>query len=172
MFDLKLTLVEIRNKTFQFWKNISAISQESFKTDMEDNLKYYINDFFNDKLFNDLAGLTTQRSAKNVYPQCNISQTNEGGFNFNLYVPGFSRNDFTIDIKDNVLTAKGRLSESSSTKYLQQEFAQYASFERSWTLPKDVNVDSIDASYDAGILQISVPLLQERKPETKRITVQ
>ena len=71
-----------------------------------------------------------------------------------------------------MLTAKGQLSEASRSKYIQQEFAQYTSFERSWTLPKDVNVDSIDASYDAGILQISVPLLQERKPETKRITVQ
>ena len=172
MFDLKLTLVEIKNKTFQFWKNISAISQESFKTDMEDNLKYYINDFFDDKFMSDLTGLTSRRSTKNVYPQCNISQTDEGVFNFHLYVPGFSRNDFTIDVKDNVLTTKGQLSESPRTKYVQQEFAQYSSFERSWTLPKDVNVDCIDASYEAGILQISVPLLQERKPETKRITVQ
>ena len=148
------------------------MSQKSFKTDKEDNLKYYINDFFDDKFFNDLSGLTSRRATKNVYPQCNISQAEDGGFNFHLYVPGFSRNDFTIDVKNNVLTAKGKLSEPSRTKYVQQEFAQYASFERSWTLPKDVNVDSIDASYEAGILQISVPLLQERKPETKRITVQ
>ena len=91
---------------------------------------------------------------------------------FHLYVPGFSRNDFAIDVKNNVLTVKGQLSESPHSKYIQQEFSQYTSFERSWTLPKDVNVDSIDASYEAGILQISVPLLQERKPETKRITVQ
>ena len=136
-------------------------------------MKYYLNDFFDDKFFTtDLAGLTSRRNTKNVYPQCNISQADDGGFNFHLYVPGFSRNDFTIDVKNNVLTAKGQLSEAPHSKYIQQEFSQYTSFERSWTLPKDVNVDSIDASYDAGILQISVPLLQERKPETKRITVQ
>ena len=145
---------------------------KSFKTDKEDNLKYYFNDFFDDKFLNDLTGLTSRRNTKNVYPQCNIARTENGGFDFHLYVPGFSRNDFTIDVKDNVLTAKGQLSETTHSKYLQQEFAQYSSFERSWTLPKDVNVDSIDASYEAGILQISVPLLQERKPETKRITVQ
>ena len=135
-------------------------------------MKYYFNDFFDDKLFSELSGLTTRRSTKNVYPQCNISQADDGGFNFNLYVPGFSRNDFNIDVKNNVLTAKGQLSATSNTKYIQQEFSQYTSFERSWTLPKDVNIDAIDASYDAGILQISVPLLQERKPEVKRITVQ
>ena len=142
----------------------------------EDNLKYnsynYFNDFFDDKFINNLTGIATRRSAKNVYPQCNISQGDDGGFSFHLYVPGFSRNDFTIDVKNNVLTAKGKLSETSRTKYVQQEFAQYTSFERSWTLPKGVNVDGIDASYNAGILQISVPLLQERKPETKTITVQ
>ena len=146
--------------------------RKNFKTDKEDNLKYYLNDFFDDKFFNDLSGLTTRRNTKNVYPQCNINQADDGAFNFHLYVPGFSRNDFTIDVKNNVLTVKGELSSPSRTKYVQQEFAQYTSFERSWTLPKGVNVDGIDASYNAGILQISVPLLQERKPETKTITVQ
>ena len=135
-------------------------------------MKYYLNDFFDDKFFNDIAGLSNRRSAKNVYPQCNIDQIDEGSFNFHLYVPGFARNDFTIDIKNNVLTVKGQLSESPRAKYVLQEFSQYTSFERSWTLPKDVNVDSIDASYEAGILKISVPLLQERQPEIKRITVQ
>jgi len=136
-------------------------------------LKYrYFNDFFDDKFLNDLTGIPPRRSAKNVYPQCNIAQSNDGGFNFYLYVPGFSRNDFKIDVKNNVLTAKGQLSEASHTKYVQQEFSQYTSFERSWTLPQGVNVDGIDASYNAGILEIIVPLLQERKPETKTITVQ
>jgi len=135
-------------------------------------LKYYLNDFFDDKFFNDLSGLTSRRTAKSVFPQCNISQSDDGGFSFHLFVPGFSRNDFKIDVKNNVLTAKGRLSEASGTKYLQQEFSQYTSFERSWTLPQGVNVDGIDAAYNAGILQITVPVLQERKPETKTIAVQ
>ena len=72
-------------------------------------MKYYLNDFFDDKFFNDLSGLTSRRTAKNVFPQCNISQYGDGGFSFHLFVPGFSRNDFTIDVKNNVLTAKGRL---------------------------------------------------------------
>ena len=135
-------------------------------------MKYFINDFFDDKFINDLSGFKTGRSTKNVYPQCNISQNDDGGFNFHLYVPGFSRNDFKIDVKNNVLTAKGQLNETSRTKYIQQEFSQYTSFERSWTLPQGVNVDGIDASYNAGILLVTVPLLQERKPATKTITVQ
>jgi len=135
-------------------------------------LKYFINDFFDDKFINDMSGLKSRRTAKNVYPQCNISQADDGGFNFYLYVPGFARNDFKIDIKNNVLSVQGHLNESQRTKYVQQEFVQYASFERSWNLPQGVNVDGIDAAYNAGILQITVPLLQERKPETKTITVQ
>lgn len=135
-------------------------------------MKYFINDFFDDKFINDLSSLKTGRSTKNVYPKCNISQNDDGGFNFHLYVPGFSRNDFKIDVKNNVLTTKGQLNETSRTKYVQQEYSQYTSFERSWTLPQGVNVDGIDASYDAGILLVTVPLLQERKPTTKTITVQ
>ena len=135
-------------------------------------MKYYFNDFFDDKLLNNLSSLQNRRSTKNVYPQCNISQVEDGGFNFYLYVPGFSRNDFKIDVKNSVLTVKGQEAETPRTKYIQQEFTQYTSFERSWALPQGINVDGIDASYNAGILQITVPLLQERKPETKTITVQ
>ena len=136
-------------------------------------MKYnYFNDFFDDKFINDLTSLPSRRATKNVYPQCNISQSDDGGFNFHLYVPGFSRNDFTIDVKNNVLTARGKIGETSRTKFVQQEFNQYTSFERSWTLPQGVNVSGIDATYNAGVLEISVPLLQERKPETKTITVQ
>ncbi len=136
-------------------------------------MKYnYFNDFFDDKFINDLTSLPSRRVTKNVYPQCNISQSDDGGFNFHLYVPGFSRNDFTIDVKNNVLTARGKIGETSRTKFVQQEFTQYTSFERSWTLPQGVNVSGIDATYNAGVLEISVPLLQERKPETKTITVQ
>ena len=139
---------------------------------MKYNSYNYFNDIFDDKFINNLTGVASRRSAKNIYPQCNISQSEDGGFNFHLYVPGFARNDFSVDIKNNVLTAKGKLSEPSSTKFVQQEFSQYPSFERSWTLPKGVNVDGVDASYNAGILEITVPVLQERKPETKTITVQ
>ena len=139
---------------------------------MKYNSYNYFNDIFDDKFINNLTGVASRRSAKNIYPQCNISQSEDGGFNFHLYVPGFARNDFSVDIKNNVLTAKGKLSEPSSTKFVQQEFSQYTSFERSWTLPKGVNVDGVDASYNAGILEITVPVLQERKPETKTITVQ
>ena len=98
---------------------------------MKYNSYNYFNDFFDDKLFNNLANVAARRTTKNVFPQCNISQAEDGGFNFHLYVPGFSRNDFKIDVKNNVLTAKGQLSEASRTKYIQQEFAQYTSFGRS-----------------------------------------
>ena len=136
-------------------------------------MKYrYFNDFFDDKFLNDLNGTSLRRSTKNVYPQCNIAQSEDGGFNFYVYVPGFARTDFCIDVKNNVLTAKGKLIDTSRTKYIHQEISQYTSFERSWTLPQEVNVDGIDASYNSGILHIIVPLLQERKPETKTITVQ
>ena len=135
-------------------------------------MKYFMNDFFDDRLFNEIAGLRNRKTSTSIYPQCNISKNDLGSFTFNLFVPGFSRNDFEIDVKDNILTVKGKLNESPNVKYLLQEFSQYKSFERSWALPKDVNVDSINASYEAGILVISVPLLEERKPESKQITVQ
>ncbi|HEY8482054.1 MAG TPA: Hsp20/alpha crystallin family protein [Spirillospora sp.] len=47
----------------------------------------------------------------------------------------------------------------------------YGSFTRSFTLPSDVNVDDIKASYDKGILTVRVPMAKPAAAETKKIPV-
>ena len=48
---------------------------------------------------------------------------------------------------------------------------RYGSFSRSLPLPADANADDVKASYDHGILTVSVGLKAEKKDEVKKIEV-
>jgi HSP20 family protein len=90
----------------------------------------------------------------------NISET-ETGFNIQLAVPGFSKEDIQITLEDNKIKVSGKKEIAESTKFVKREF-NYSTFERVFTLPEHVNADQINASSDNGILSIVVP-----KPEVK-----
>ena len=102
-------------------------------------------------------------------------------YRIEVAVPGMSRNDFRIDLEDDVLTIsseqkenqtqpnelskeKNELSkaknEEKNLRYMRREF-QYNTFKRSFQLPDTVDADGINASHDAGILSIELPKKDE-----------
>lgn len=73
--------------------------------------------------------------------------------------PGLEKSDFNIEIDNNVLTVSAtseKEHEGGKGKYRRKEY-NYSSFARSFTLPADVNVESIKASYSKGILSLNLP---------------
>lgn len=86
-------------------------------------------------------------------------------------LPGIDKKDIIIDVKDRVLTLKGERSADSEVK--EDDFYRrercYGKFERSFTLPADVDPDKISATYKDGLLKLEIPKLEEKKP--KKITV-
>ena len=140
--------------------------------------KYYpsfqsdINDIF-DTLFpkwSDPVWATPRVLSKSMYvnsPPCNITK-NDDGFELDLAIPGYCRDDFTIDIENDVLTVSmvgGHTDDIADDDYVAREY-NYGSFARSWTLPENTETGNIAARYEAGILNVSVPV--ERKESAKR----
>lgn len=81
-------------------------------------------------------------------------------FNIKAELPGVSKDDIDVSVEGNILTLKGERKEEKETKekdYRLQE-TRYGSFLRRFTLPEGANTDDIHASYDNGILKISLPL--------------
>ena len=96
---------------------------------------------------------------------------NEDSIVLKAELPGVSKKDIEIDIKDRVLTLKGERSADNEVKednYYRRE-RTYGRFERSFTLPANVNPDKIKADYNDGVLKIEVPKPEDQKP--KQITV-
>lgn len=81
-------------------------------------------------------------------------------------LPGMSEDDVQIEIKDNVLTVSGERRSEHEDK--QESFYRaersFGHFARSLTLPEGVDPDSVQATFDNGVLEVRVPKPAERKP--------
>lgn len=103
-------------------------------------------------------------------PAVNIKE-NEKDFELELSVPGRKKDDFNIEIDDNVLTVSSEIkteNEISEENYTRREFG-YTSFKRAFTLPESIDVEKIKASYEDGILKFALPKRKEALPKPKRM---
>ncbi len=108
----------------------------------------------------------------NSFPAVNVLE-DENSFKIELAAPGLKKEDFKINVHENVLTIsaeqKTESEESKSNgKYTRKEF-NYSSFKRSFTLPKTVDGEKIVASYNDGVLGLELPKKEEAKPKEPRL---
>jgi len=73
-----------------------------------------------------------------------------------------------------MITIKGerkQLKDDKSEKFHRVE-SFYGSFERSFSLPDNVNADAVRCESKDGILTVHIPKASTEKPKPKQITVQ
>lgn len=102
-------------------------------------------------------------------PAVNVIE-NENGFKLELAAPGLKKENFKINFNENTLTISAEKevkTEETKEKFTRKEFS-YASFKRSFTLPKTVDGEKIAASYNEGILTVELPKKEEAKPKEPR----
>ena len=92
----------------------------------------------------------------------------EGDDNYVLRadLPGLTQDDITIEFEDRTLTVSGeRKAEHEVTKdgYVRVERA-FGSFSRSLTLPQGVDPEALSASFDNGVLEVTIPKPEAHKP--------
>jgi HSP20 family protein len=123
-----------------------------------------MNEIFKPDWFGGLENMRTSVPAVNI-------KENEKDFELELSVPGRSKDDFSIEIDDNVLSVSAEVKTENDVEkdnYTRREFA-FSSFRRSFTLPKSVNSDKINANYENGILKFTLPKKEEALPKPKRM---
>lgn len=88
-------------------------------------------------------------------------------------LPGVEENAVNLELQDNVLTISGerRSEHEERTDGYQRIERAYGSFSRSLTLPEGINPDGINASFNNGVLKVTVPKPEERKPRRVSINV-
>jgi HSP20 family protein len=88
-------------------------------------------------------------------------------------LPGIGEQDVNVELEDDVLTISGqRRSEHEQRKdgYRRIERAS-GSFSRSLALPEGVAAESVEASFDKGVLEVRIPKPEQRKPRKVAISV-
>lgn len=89
-------------------------------------------------------------------------------------LPGIDpERDVELSVSDGVLRISARREERKEHKGddgFRTEF-RYGTFVRNVVLPPGVREDDIHASYKDGILEVAIPMPQEREPEPKKIPI-
>lgn len=108
--------------------------------------------------------------ARGISPAVNIRE-DEQMFSVEMAIPGFSKEEFVINVKDDVLTIsadKEHTNINEDTRYTRREYA-YKAFTRSFAMPENVvDVDKINARYENGELIVHIPKREEAKPKPAR----
>nr|WP_299167069.1 Hsp20/alpha crystallin family protein [uncultured Allomuricauda sp.] len=123
-----------------------------------------MNDLVRPDWFGGMENLNTNLPAVNI-------KNNTENFELELAIPGGKKDDFKIEVDNDVLTISNEVkSENEETKenYSRREFS-YSSFKRVFTLPETVDGTKIDAAYENGILKLTLPKKEEALPRPKRL---
>nr|WP_319398943.1 Hsp20 family protein [uncultured Carboxylicivirga sp.] len=108
-------------------------------------------------------------------PAVNVKE-NDNEFTIEVAAPGMKKDDFNVSYDNGRLTiaseVKNESEEKEGEKVTRREFS-YQSFQRSFSIAENVvQSENISASYENGILHISMPKREEVKPKpAKQIAI-
>ena len=87
-------------------------------------------------------------------------------------LPGFKKEDISIDINGDCMTVKAERSEEKEEghRFIRRE-RYMSSLSRSFDI-SGIDPENIKASYENGILTLILPKMKEKAPEGHRITVE
>ena len=88
-------------------------------------------------------------------------------------VPGIDEKDIDIRVENNLLTVHGerKIEKEEKEENYRRVERQYGSFTRTFTVPNTVDTDNVKATYDQGLLKITLPKKAEAKPKQIKVNV-
>lgn len=107
------------------------------------------------------------------FPAVDIYEDKE---NYILWIdlPGVEKDNINLKVEENSLIIKGGRKSPADTEkqnYLKAE-RQMGNFYRSFTLPRHIDIDAIQAKYDNGVLQLKIPKKTEVKSKEIKINLE
>lgn len=129
------------------------------------------------RLFEDVWGRTRRPDEEFVagswMPAVDVRETKDA-LEIQAELPGLEPKDVELSVENGVLTIKGSRNFEKATEgqtYHRVERA-YGAFERSFTLPTNVDPERINAAFRHGILHLTLPKREEAKPRSINIKVE
>ena len=129
------------------------------KRNQEPTFSDFVNQFFNNDYINRM-----EESFNVIRPKANIKEM-EKSFEIEMAVPGFEKKDFAIEIENDTLKISAKVEKKeeetdSNDKLIHTEFSKM-SIERNFKLSNNIDSKNITATYNNGILNITVPKKEE-----------
>ena len=132
-----------------------------------------------DNFFNEFPTLFRSEFSSNMkdFAPVNVKEYKDA-YQLELIAPGFEKNDFKINVENNILTVsvdktnevKNDDGNENGEKQIRREYS-YRSFKRSFTLDDDIDAEKIEAKYVNGVLTLNLPRKAEVKASAKEISI-
>lgn len=132
------------------------------------NLSNLLDELFNENFFNFDSQLPS--NYENSFTPLGDVIENENNFQVDLMLPAFEKKDFKLEVKDDTLFIEGERKVNEDLKYNYKQ-SYFGKFKKSYILPEYVDKDSIEASYENGVLKIIIPKLKDSIKRPKLIEV-
>ena len=114
----------------------------------------------------DFAPLSTDVVGGSWAPRVDVTETSDE-LALTAELPGIAEEDITIELANNVLSISGEKTESRTEDDPERRHhvweRSYGSFQRSFRVPSTVSGEDITATYENGILRVSLPKAPEAK---------
>lgn len=127
-------------------------------------------DFFND--IENFMGPCSGQTFEGGSPHVNVVE-DEQAFHLTATVPGFSRDDISVEVQEDTLTLKGVVEkEHDETKenYSVREF-ESTNFERRFRLGEAIDQENITATVEQGLLKVEFPKKPKAQPRKIEVSV-
>jgi HSP20 family protein len=125
-----------------------------------------------DRLFEDfdraygLEPLAQGRETGNLGPLLDVSESGKA-LEVTAELPGVDEKDVELSVANGVMTIKAEKKDKSFYR-VERSFGTY---QRSIALPVEIDEDRIEASFDKGVLSVTLPKKRGAKPAVKHIEV-
>ena len=107
------------------------------------------------------------------HPRADVVETDKA-FQVTAELPGMEEKDVEVTLSEGVLTIKGETSEEKEEKEKDYHVSErrYGMYRRSFSLPKTVDADKIQAKMKAGVLSVTLPKMAAAEKAVKKIGIQ
>lgn len=103
-------------------------------------------------------------------PAVDIRETAEG-FSLTAELAGLAKKDIEISLDNGLLTLRGErtLAEDADKDDFRRIERSYGSFERTFRLPTGIDASKVEASFENGLLTLTVPKAEAAKARTIKL---
>lgn len=129
-----------------------------------------------ERVFDELwhPGLKTETAESGFFaPRVDIIERDDH-YEISAELPGVDKKDVHVTLEDGTLSITAEVNkeekEEKEGRLIRQE-RRYGKFMRSFTLSNNIKDGDISASYDNGVLKLSVPKTTEETPQRRRIEI-
>ncbi|MEJ2203953.1 MAG: Hsp20/alpha crystallin family protein [Gemmatimonadota bacterium] len=144
---MAITRYTLRNPGLSTWRDLEEVSDRLAR-------------------FFDESPLSTGTNGGTWVPSVNVEETTDE-LVLTAELPGLTEDNVSIELENNVLCISGEKNEERTEGDEERRYhlweRRYGSFQRTFTLPRTVKAEDIQARFDKGVLRITMPKLAEAK---------